>query len=86
MLKQLTSMPTYANNIGPLNYAKYAFKNKAEMLKVYKEIRDNSVYMQDRNFGDMKKVIEAYSAKQKVSFIPKGMGAAFDYFSDFMGF
>jgi hypothetical protein len=84
MLKQLTSMPTYANSIGPLNYAKYSFKNKAQMLKVFKEIRDNSVYMQDRNFGDMKKVIEAYSAKQKVSFIPKGMNAAFDYFSDFM--
>ncbi len=84
MLKQLTSMPTYANSIGPVNYAKYSFKNKAEMLKVYKEIRDNSVYMKDRSFGDMKKVIESYSANQKVAFIPKGMSAAFDYFSDFM--
>ena len=84
MLKQLTSMPTYANSIGPLNYAKYSFKNKAEMLKVYKEVRDNSVYMKDRGFGDMKKVIESYSSNQKVAFIPKGMSAAFDYYSNFM--
>ena len=84
MLKQLTSMPTYADSIGPLNYAKYAFKNKREMLKVYQEIRDNSVYMQDRNFGDMKKVIESYNQNQKVSFLPAGLKSKFDYFSDFM--
>ena len=84
MLKQLTSIPTYANNIGAINYAKYAFKNKASMLKVYKEIRDNSVYMQDRNFGDMKKVIEAYNSNQNVSFLPQGLKSTFNYFSDFM--
>ena len=84
MLKQLTSMPTYANSIGPINYAKYAVKNKAEMLKVYKEIRDNSVYMKDRGIQDMKKVIESYSTKQTTSFLPQGLKSKFGYFSEFM--
>ena len=84
MLKQLTSMPTYANSIGPINYAKYAVKNKAEMLKVYKEIRDNSVYMKDRGIQDMKKVIESYSTKQTESFLPQGLKSKFGYFSEFM--
>ena len=84
MLKQLTSMPTYANSIGPINYAKYAIKNKVEMLKVYKEIRDNSVYMQDRGFSDMKKTIESYNNKQTTSFLPQGLKSKFGYFSEFM--
>jgi len=84
MLKQLTSMPTYANSIGPLNYAKYAIKNKVEMLKVYKEIRDNSVYMQDRGFSDMRKTIESYNNKQITSFLPQGLKSNFGYFSEFM--
>lgn len=70
MLKQLTSIPTYANDIGIVNYLKYSFKNIGSMMKVYKEIRDNSVYMQDRGFTDVRKVIESYSDKQMQSFVP----------------
>ncbi len=70
MLKQLTSIPTYANDIGIRNYLKYAFKNVGSMIETYKEIRDNSVYMQDRGFTDVRKVIESYSDKQMQSFVP----------------
>jgi len=70
MLKQLTSIPTYANDIGIANYLKYGFKNVGSMIDTYKEIRDNSVYMQDRGFTDVRKVIESYSDKQMQSFVP----------------
>ncbi len=68
MLKQLTSFIAYADRIGPINYAKYAAKNKAEFLKIFKEIRDNSVYVQDRMGGDIKKNLESYSGQTIVGF------------------
>ena len=71
MLKQLTSIPTYANDIGIRNYLKYSFKNIGSMMDTYKEIRDNSVYMQYRNFKDVREVIESYSEKQMQSFVPQ---------------
>lgn len=68
MLKQLTSFLAYADRIGPVNYAKYAAKNKAEFLKIFKEIRDNSVYVQDRMSGDIKQNLESYSGQTIVGF------------------
>ena len=72
MIKQLTSFITYANDIGPLNYLKYAAKNKVEMLKVYKEIRDNSVYMKDRQRTSIMRAIETYSDANMKKFVPAG--------------
>ena len=74
MLKQLTSFMAYADRIGYGNYMKYAVKNKAEFLKLFKEIRDNSVYLQDRMSGDIRQQLESYSGKQDVPFMPKGSG------------
>ena len=68
MLKQLTSFIAYADRIGPINYAKYAAKNKAEFLKIFKEIRDNSVYVQDRMSGDIKQNLESYAGQTIVGF------------------
>jgi len=62
-IKQLTSIPTYALDIGAGNYLYYAAKNKTEFLKVFNEIRENSVYLQDRLSTDIRQSIEAYSAK-----------------------
>ncbi|QDP54093.1 MAG: hypothetical protein GOVbin1629_29 [Prokaryotic dsDNA virus sp.] len=70
MIKQLTSIPTYANDIGPLNYLKYAFKNKAQFLGVWKEIMKNSVYMQDRMSADFRRTIESYNNEQFIKFMP----------------
>jgi hypothetical protein len=72
MIKQLTSFITYANDIGPLNYLKYAAKNKVEMRKVYKEIRDNSVYMKDRQRQSIMRAIETYSDANMKAFVPAG--------------
>ena len=72
MIKQLTSFITYANDIGPLNYLKYAAKNKAEMMKVYKEIRENSIYMKDRQRTSIMRAIETYSDSNMKEFVPNG--------------
>ena len=68
MLKQLTSFIAYADRIGPINYGKYAAKNKTEFLKIFKEIRDNSIYVQDRMSGDIKQNLESYSGQTIVGF------------------
>ena len=44
MLKQLTSFLAYADRIGPINYAKYAAKNKTEFLKIF-----NDLYIDDKS-------------------------------------
>ena len=62
-LKQLTSIPTYANDIGYANWVKYSMKNTTQIKETWKEIRDNSVYMQDRAYNPISQAIETY-AKQ----------------------
>jgi len=69
-IKQLTSIPTYMNDIGPLNWLKYSVKNKSEQIKLWKEVRDNSVYMQDRKNDGILKTIEAYNPEAFVNFVP----------------
>lgn len=82
-LKQLTSIPTYALDIGAGNYLYYAAKNKTQFLKVFNEIRENSVYLQDRLSTDIRQSIEAYSAQGLESNNPaagaftKGAGSFF---------
>lgn len=70
MLKQLTSMFTYANDIGYGNWIKYSAKNITELRKVYKEVRDNSVYMQDRKYDSIMKVLESYTDESMKEFVP----------------
>lgn len=74
MIKQLTSIPTYAIDIGPVNWLKYAAKNKTEQAKVWKEVRDNSVYMQDRQNNSILRQIESYSESAKSGFLPSQTG------------
>ena len=70
-IKQLTSTFTYANDIGYVNWIKYAAKNKTQQLKVWKEISDNSVYIQDRYKNSITKAIETYSDTKMKAFLPK---------------
>ena len=67
-LKQMTSFITFANDIGYRNYVKYSVKTLAEAKKVYKEIWDNSVYVQDRASERIQNVIESYSSYGNVPF------------------
>ncbi len=70
-IKQLTSTFTYMNDIGGLKWLEYASKNKAQQAKVWKEVRDNSIYMQDRKYDSIMKNIESYSEDAMKSFVPK---------------
>ena len=70
-IKQLTSTFTYANDIGPLNWLKYAAKNKTEQLKVWKEVTENSIYMKDRNSKSIMRAIETYTDSKMKEFVPR---------------
>jgi len=70
-IKQLTSMFTYANDIGIANWTKYSVKSIAQLKSVWKEIRENSVYMQDRKYDGIMKAMETYSEKSMKEFIPR---------------
>ena len=69
-LKQLTSIPTFMNEIGPANWIEYSAKNKSEQAKIWKEVRDNSVYMQDRKNDNILRTIETYNPEAFANFIP----------------
>ena len=71
MIKQLTSVFTYANDIGIKNWSIYSVKNLPEARKTWKEIRDNSVYMQDRSYDSISKVLTTYAESGIVDFDPK---------------
>ena len=90
MIKQLTSSITYANDIGIANWLWYVAKdnalgrgaqaalgNKNKTLNVMREIRDNSVYMQERGFNSIFKVIENYSEDKMEKLMP---GATKNFF------
>ena len=70
MIKQLTSVFTYANDIGIRNWSKYSVKNLPQARKTWKEIRDNSVYMQDRSYDSVAKVLTSYSESGIIDFDP----------------
>ena len=69
-IKQLTSIPTYANDIGVRNWLLYSMKNLAQVKKTWKEIQENSVYMRDRKNNSITKSIEAYSEEAMTKFVP----------------
>ena len=70
MIKQLTSMITYANDIGVTNWLKYSLKNIPQIRKTFNELSKNSVYMQDRNRQSITRVIESYSEDGMVEMVP----------------
>ena len=70
MLKQLTSFITYANDIGPGQWIKYAPKTKSQVLQAWNEIRENSVYLKDRKYNSITKTIESYSETGMESIVP----------------
>ena len=74
-VKQLTSAFTYANDIGIANWLKYSVKNIVQLRKLWKEISDNSVYLQDRGSESILKNIEVYAnveGKEAKAWLPSG--------------
>lgn len=83
-IKQLTSTFTYANDIGYANWIKYAAINKTQQLKVWKEISENSVYIQDRYKNSITKAIETYSDTKMKAFLPEtSYQQGWNWFVDF---
>tara|TARA_R100000773_G_C4208920_1_gene109006 strand:+ start:49 stop:1323 length:1275 start_codon:yes stop_codon:yes gene_type:complete len=76
-------MFTYANDIGVGNWAKYSMKNLGEIKKTWKEITDNSVYMQDRKYSSILQTIESYTEEGMLSFVP---GSHKQFYLDFLMF
>ena len=73
-LKQLTSIPTYANDIGTRNWiASFSklFANPSNAAKLAKEVYNNSIYIQDRYGQDFLGVIDVYS-KNSNTLMPQG--------------
>jgi len=73
-LKQLTSIPTYANDIGTRNWlASFAklFASPSNAVKIAKEVYNNSIYLQDRYGQDFLGVIDVYS-KNSDTLMPQG--------------
>jgi hypothetical protein len=73
-LKQLTSIPTFANDIGIRNWtASFSklFANPANAIKLAKEVYNNSIYIQDRYGQDFLGVIDVYQ-KNSNSLMPQG--------------
>jgi len=82
-LKQMTSAITYSSEIGFKNYTKYSVKNKSKMIEVFKEIKNNSVYMKNRGATNIMRVIESYSDSAMKKFVPNETK---DFFIDAMMF
>jgi len=80
----LTSMFTYMNDIGHANWILYSAKNKAEQLKVWKEVSNNSVYMKDRASKSILRAIETYSESSVREFVPSKFEGMGEWLIDFM--
>ena len=77
-LKQLTSFVTYGNDIGFVNWMKNAalsrFGKGQSVKAVWKEIAENSVYLQDRQKQSITKAIEAYTDERMIEVMPERFG------------
>ena len=71
MVKQLTSLFTYIDNIGITNWLLYSAKNKLEQRKIWKEVSENSVYLKDRQRQSIFAIIESYSEEKMKEFVPQ---------------
>ena len=58
-------------------------KNLGEIKKTWKEITDNSVYMQDRKYSSILQTIESYTEEGMLSFVP---GSHKQFYLDFLMF
>ena len=86
MIKQLTSMVTYMNDIGVANYMLYSAKNLVSLKSTMKEIYDNSVYVKDRKNESIFRVLESYNDNAMKKFIPSKARTGATWFTNFLMF
>jgi len=78
-IKQLTSAPAYAVRIGFRNWMKYGTMGIPDMKTNWKEITDNSVYIQDRYGESILRTLESYAPSKVQTLIPSDtMGSIVD--------
>ena len=78
-IKQLTSAPAYAVRIGFRNWMKYGTMKLPQMKSNWKEITDNSVYIQDRYGESILRTLESYAPSKVQTLIPsETMGSIVD--------
>lgn len=64
-IKQLTSIPAFTSDIGPINWVKYAPSSIANIRSTWKEISDNSPFIQDRYNKSIQDVLTASKVGQQ---------------------
>ena len=69
-IKQLTSAPAYAVRIGFRNWMKYGTMGIPDMKANWKEITDNSIYIQDRYGESILRTLETYAPSKIQSLVP----------------
>ena len=78
-IKQLTSAPAYAVRIGFRNWMKHSVMGIPDMKANWKEITDNSVYIQDRYGESILRTLESYAPSKVQTLIPSDtMGSIVD--------
>jgi len=78
-IKQLTSAPAYAVNIGFRNWMKQAAMGIPEVRSNWKEISENSIYIQDRYGSSILRTLETYAPAKVENLIPtQTMGSIID--------
>jgi hypothetical protein len=78
-IKQLTSAPAYAVNIGFRNWMKQAAMGVPEVRSNWKEISENSIYIQDRYGSSILRTLETYAPAKVENLIPtQTMGSIID--------
>ena len=64
-IKQLTSIPAFTSDIGPINWVKYAPSSIANIRSTWKEISNNSPFIQDRYNKSIQDVLTASKVGQQ---------------------
>tara|TARA_R110001592_G_scaffold115086_1_gene315327 strand:- start:386 stop:9019 length:8634 start_codon:yes stop_codon:yes gene_type:complete len=78
-IKQLTSAPAYATDIGFRNWTKNSILGMPSIIKNWKEISSNSVYIQDRYGETILRTLETYAPSKVENLIPSDkMGSLID--------
>ena len=78
-IKQLTSAPAYATSIGFRNWIKNSVLGIPSIIKNWKEISSNSIYIQDRYGETILRTLETYAPSKVENLIPSDkMGSLID--------
>lgn len=76
-IKQLTSAPAYASFIGFRNWTKLSTMSIGNYISLWKEISQNSIYIQDRYGESILRTLESYSPGAVQSVVPSNVAGRY---------